>query len=58
MAWPGSNSTGGRLIVEEIAAFESKSLADVRLIGYADDEVETIRSVARGFGEYVELEGR
>ncbi|WP_135825253.1 macro domain-containing protein [Halorussus ruber] len=37
---------GARIICEEIAAFEPQSLEDVRVIAYADDEYETIRTVA------------
>ncbi|GAA0456405.1 macro domain-containing protein [Halococcus dombrowskii] len=37
---------GARLICEELAAYDPVSLSDVRLIGYSDSEVETIREVA------------
>jgi len=37
---------GARIICEEIDAFEPESLDDVRLVGYGDDEYQTIRSVA------------
>jgi O-acetyl-ADP-ribose deacetylase (regulator of RNase III) len=37
---------GTRIICEEIAASEPESLSTVEFIGYSDDEVETIRSVA------------
>ncbi|WP_256686220.1 macro domain-containing protein [Halococcus qingdaonensis] len=36
---------GVRLICEELAAYDPASLTDVRLIGYSDSEVETIREV-------------
>ncbi len=35
---------GARIIRDEIASFEPTSLADVRFIGYSDDEVATIRA--------------
>lgn len=37
---------GARLICEEIAAYDPESLDDVRFVTYADDEYETVRSVA------------
>jgi O-acetyl-ADP-ribose deacetylase (regulator of RNase III) len=37
---------GVAIIAEEIGHFEAGSLADVRLIGYSDEEHETIRGVA------------
>jgi O-acetyl-ADP-ribose deacetylase (regulator of RNase III) len=37
---------GARLICEELAAYEPESLADVRFIGYSENEVETIREAA------------
>ncbi|MFT4891250.1 MAG: O-acetyl-ADP-ribose deacetylase (regulator of RNase III) [Halobacteriales archaeon] len=37
---------GARLIAEEIADYDPETLADVRFIGYADGEYETIRRVA------------
>lgn len=37
---------GARLICEELAAYEPASLTDVRLVGYGDDEVETLREAA------------
>jgi O-acetyl-ADP-ribose deacetylase (regulator of RNase III) len=37
---------GARIVCEEIAAFEPTSLADVRFVGYGDDEVATIRAAA------------
>jgi O-acetyl-ADP-ribose deacetylase (regulator of RNase III) len=37
---------GARLIAEVIHDYEPDSLTDVRFIGYADDEYETIESVA------------
>ena len=36
---------GGRVIAEEIAAFEPESLTDVALIAYSDEDYETIESV-------------
>jgi O-acetyl-ADP-ribose deacetylase (regulator of RNase III) len=41
---------GARLICEEIDAYEPSSLDDVRFIAYSDDEYETVREVAAGFG--------
>lgn len=41
---------GARLICEEIDAYEPSSLDDVRFIAYSDDEFETGREVAAGFG--------
>ncbi|WP_160134423.1 macro domain-containing protein [Halococcus salsus] len=38
---------GARIIGEVIAEYESTSLADVRLIGYDEDEVATIREATR-----------
>ena len=37
---------GARIICEELAAFDPDSLADVRFVAYADEEYETVRSVA------------
>lgn len=37
---------GARIICEEIDRYEPDSLDNVRLIGYADDEYETLREVA------------
>ena len=37
---------GAAIIVETIADYTPESLADVRLIGYSDDEVAVIREVA------------
>lgn len=37
---------GARIICDAIADFEPESLAEVRVIGYDDDEVATIRDVA------------
>ena len=37
---------GARIICEELAAFEPDSLADVRFVAFADEEYETVRSVA------------
>ena len=37
---------GARLICEELAAYEPASLTDVRLVGYGDDEIETLREAA------------
>ncbi|WP_435078893.1 macro domain-containing protein [Halococcus sp. AFM35] len=37
---------GARLICTELAAYEPESLTDVRLIGYGEDEVESIRAAA------------
>ena len=37
---------GARIICEIIHSYEPESLRDVRVIGYADDEYETIKSVA------------
>ncbi|MFB6096601.1 MAG: macro domain-containing protein [Haloferacaceae archaeon] len=37
---------GARLIAAEIDAFEPGSLSDVRVIGYGDEEYETIRAAA------------
>ena len=37
---------GARLVCEELAAHDPESLTDVRLVGYGDDEVETIREAA------------
>ncbi|HET7324094.1 MAG TPA: macro domain-containing protein [Halococcus sp.] len=38
---------GATLICEEISEYEPDSLAEVRFIGYSDDEVATIREAAR-----------
>jgi O-acetyl-ADP-ribose deacetylase (regulator of RNase III) len=37
---------GARIICEVIDGYEPETLADVRFIGYSDEEVETIRKVA------------
>ena len=37
---------GARIIAEAIAAYEPETLADVRLIGYSDDEFGTLQRVA------------
>ncbi|MFC6732524.1 MULTISPECIES: macro domain-containing protein [unclassified Haladaptatus] len=37
---------GVEIICEELAVFRPRSLADVRLIAYSDEEVETMRAVA------------
>jgi O-acetyl-ADP-ribose deacetylase (regulator of RNase III) len=37
---------GARLICEKLVAYEPVALADVRLIGYSDSEVEIIREAA------------
>jgi O-acetyl-ADP-ribose deacetylase (regulator of RNase III) len=37
---------GARIICEVIDGYEPETLADVRFIGYSDEEVETIREVA------------
>jgi O-acetyl-ADP-ribose deacetylase (regulator of RNase III) len=37
---------GGRIICEEIAAFEPESLTDVTLIAYDDDEFERMQGIA------------
>lgn len=37
---------GARLICEELTAYESASLTDVRFIGYSEREVEAIREAA------------
>ncbi len=37
---------GAAIICEEVDAFRPRSLDDVRLIAYADDEYETMRDVA------------
>ncbi|WP_247009381.1 macro domain-containing protein [Halorientalis litorea] len=37
---------GARIICEEIAAVESDSLSDVRVIAYSEDDAETVRAVA------------
>lgn len=40
-----SLDTGVRLIAEEIKNFEGESLEDIQLIGYSDEEYETIQAV-------------
>lgn len=37
---------GARIICEQLAAFDPDSLDDVRFVAYADEEYETVRSVA------------
>jgi len=37
---------GGRIIAEEITAFEPESLTDVALIAYSDEDYETLQSIA------------
>jgi len=37
---------GARIICEEIAAFDSDSLSDVRVVAYSEDDAETVRAVA------------
>jgi O-acetyl-ADP-ribose deacetylase (regulator of RNase III) len=37
---------GARIICEEIASFDSESLADVRFIAYSDEEFRTLSDVA------------
>lgn len=38
---------GVRIILEEITAYESTSLSDVRLIGYSKSDYETMQTVAK-----------
>ncbi|HKJ58072.1 MAG TPA: macro domain-containing protein [Halobacteriales archaeon] len=37
---------GGRVIADAIVSYEPETLADVRLIGYSDEEFETLQRVA------------
>jgi O-acetyl-ADP-ribose deacetylase (regulator of RNase III) len=37
---------GGRIIAEEIAAFDPESLTDVALIAYSDEDYETLSALA------------
>ncbi|MFC7045276.1 macro domain-containing protein [Halobacteriaceae archaeon GCM10025711] len=37
---------GGRIIAEEIARYQPTTLRDVRLVGYSDEEYQTLRAVA------------
>ncbi|MFC7078802.1 macro domain-containing protein [Halorussus caseinilyticus] len=37
---------GAHIVCEELAAFESDSLADVRFVAYSDEAYETVREVA------------
>jgi O-acetyl-ADP-ribose deacetylase (regulator of RNase III) len=37
---------GGRIIAQEIDAFEPESLTDVALIAYSDEDYETLREIA------------
>jgi O-acetyl-ADP-ribose deacetylase (regulator of RNase III) len=39
-------AAGARIICEEIASFDPSSLSEVRVIGYGNDEVATIRAAA------------
>ena len=43
---------GVDLIVQEIEAYESTTLEDVRLIAYSDEEFETIERVAQAYRHY------
>ncbi|NHN61499.1 MULTISPECIES: macro domain-containing protein [Halorussus] len=42
---------GARIVCGEIAAHEADSLSDVRFVAYADEEYETVRSVAESVRE-------
>lgn len=44
---------GARLICEEIAEYQSRTIDEVRFIGYSDEEYETIRDVASDFDAFV-----
>ena len=41
---------GARIICETVAGYEPTTLSDVRIVGYSDEEYETIRAAAEAAG--------